>query len=227
MRVSDELKAMAESTPGRDGYFAAMYYQVTRSIEDDLDDFNNPEGMEEFVRIFSARYIDAYFGAVHSKCWRAAFQAEDDDRLLIVQHLLLGINAHVNYDLPQAVNDFARQEGLEYLTYGDYRYVNIKLRQAYATILDNLDLASRWANEVAGLGGGTLFHFSLVKAREVAWNSAELLRKTDKPDEYLEVLDDWVSGLSYLITLPDGCIHRILGLFEDKNPITVTDKLLK
>ena len=37
------------------------------------------------------------------KCWQASWDVAKDGNLLIVQQLLLGINAHVNYDLPQAL----------------------------------------------------------------------------------------------------------------------------
>ena len=44
-------------------------------------------------------------------CWRAAFDVAGDCRLMIVQHLLLGINAHVNHDLPQVVVERAPASG--------------------------------------------------------------------------------------------------------------------
>ncbi len=45
------------------------------------------------------------------RCWQASWDVAGDASLLIVQHLLLGINADVNHDLALAVVEVADQTG--------------------------------------------------------------------------------------------------------------------
>jgi hypothetical protein len=40
-----------------------------------------------------------------SHCWRIAFDAADRQEPPVLQHLLLGMNAHINYDLGIAAAD--------------------------------------------------------------------------------------------------------------------------
>ncbi len=42
--------------------------------------------------------------------WKVAFEAESDESVTILQHLLLGMNAHIRYDLAQAVVQVAEQD---------------------------------------------------------------------------------------------------------------------
>jgi len=71
----------------------------------DADEFEDPEWVEQWDVVFAQLYVDALdahlSGGMPSRPWRLAFDA--DPRLPPLRHVLLGINAHVNYDLPQAL----------------------------------------------------------------------------------------------------------------------------
>ena len=68
--------------------------------------------MERFVDTFASHYIRARKAQIPvAGCWQATWDVAGDPNLVIVQHLLLGINAHVNYDLAQAVVEVASHEG--------------------------------------------------------------------------------------------------------------------
>ena len=85
--------------------------------------------------------------------------------MLIVQHLLLGINAHVNYDLPRVVVELADERGDLRSMRHDFDAVNDVLAATYAEVVKDLDRVSRWVNGAARLGGGRAFNFSLTLAR--------------------------------------------------------------
>ena len=61
--------------------------------------------MERWAVAFAALYLDALEASLHGRDvpgpWAAAFAA--DGTVAPLRHVLLGMNAHINYDLPQAL----------------------------------------------------------------------------------------------------------------------------
>src|SRR4051794_27895562 len=96
----------AECSPGR--YFLSTYTRTTRAVGAALEDgrFEDPFWVEDWDIVFADLYLDALRAyradpASAPRPWRVAFTA--DPSLPPVAHLLLGMNAHINYDLPQAL----------------------------------------------------------------------------------------------------------------------------
>jgi hypothetical protein len=71
----------------------------------DGGEFEDADWVERWDVAFAELYVvalDAHLsGGIPSRPWRLAFEAPPD--LPALRHVLLGINAHVNYDLPQAL----------------------------------------------------------------------------------------------------------------------------
>ncbi|HVN10858.1 MAG TPA: DUF5995 family protein [Kineosporiaceae bacterium] len=96
----------AERSPGR--HFLSTYARTTRAVAAALEDgrFEDPPWVEEWDVAFADLYVDALRAYRRSRAsaprpWRVAFEA--DPSLPPIAHLLLGMNAHINYDLPQAL----------------------------------------------------------------------------------------------------------------------------
>ena len=121
--VLTELAAIVADTKKRRdplGYFAALYRQVTLRVKTGIAQGKFEDGPR--MSRFDASFANAYFRAYqrHQKhqspgrAWGFAFDRARLDRTLIVQNLLLGINAHINLDLgvvtgttvPRGVVDF-------------------------------------------------------------------------------------------------------------------------
>jgi hypothetical protein len=90
----------------RIGYFAALYERVTSNVRRALvagDVFQNNPRMERLDVIFAGRFLDAWDAHVAGReptaSWRVAFSILDNPGPLVVQHLMLGMNAHINLDL--------------------------------------------------------------------------------------------------------------------------------
>lgn len=228
-----QLRGIARGATDATGYFAALYARVTeqvaRSVE--ADDFEDGTRMAHFVSTFAGHYLRSHTGPTRPRCWQAAFDVAQRPDLLVVQHLLLGINAHVNHDLPLAVVQVAGLGDLQAVR-ADFDEVNDVLAQAYGAVLRDLGRASRWVNVVAALGGGRLFNFSLRVARRRAWTAAENLHRLQRPDareRYRTELDDLVGVLAFLITRPPLVLRPLVALarrLEDRDPRRVTAALL-
>jgi Family of unknown function (DUF5995) len=86
--------------------FIATYHRITQAVGQAADGafFEDPEWVVRWDIAFAELFIAAHdadqaAGSV-PRPWRLAFQA--DPNLPTIVHLLLGMNAHINYDLPQA-----------------------------------------------------------------------------------------------------------------------------
>jgi hypothetical protein len=216
------------------GYFPALYSHVTDRVAAGIKarTFDDPSRMDRFIGEFAGHYLGAYHEpAGRSRCWQACWDVADDGALLIVQHLLLGINAHVNYDLAQTVASIGSASGDFDAVHRDFDAVNNILASTMTDVLRELDHVSRWTNTLAALGGGTFFNFSLREARAQAWRAGVHLANLDTSDQrnYLHDLDDLVAALAYLVTRPGFPVSfavPIARCLETRNPRAVTKALL-
>lgn len=87
--------------------FLSTYQRTTAAVGRALEQarFEDPEWVDRWDVAFARLYLDAHdadvAGTSVPRPWRQAFDAPVD--LPDLLHVLLGINAHINYDLPQAL----------------------------------------------------------------------------------------------------------------------------
>jgi hypothetical protein len=230
----EELRSIALGADDASGYFPAMYARVTQRI--DLaaasGDFGDGGRMTEFARAFAGWYLRPRSGAPPVPgSWQAAWDVAGDGRLLIVQHLLLGINAHVNHDLAHVVVALADERSDLAGMRADFDAVNSILADTMPDVIRDLDRASRWSNLAFGLGGGRLFNFSLGAARDQAWRFAEVQYPLDADARAgrSSELDELVRVLAYLVTKPAWPVRWFVPIarwLEDDDPVAVTRQLL-
>jgi hypothetical protein len=229
-----ELRQVALGARDATGYFAAMYARVTRGIAAGIErgQFVDGERMDRFATTFADHYVRALRSAERRpRCWTAPFDVAADQRLLIVQHLVLGINAHVNHDLALAVVSVADEDGDLRSIRPDFDAVNDTLAAVYDDLLGDLDRVSRWVAPAAGAGGGHVFNFSLRRARAQAWGAAERLYPLGEAERraYALDLDQLVSVLAYLVTRPPLSLRPALWMarrLEERDHAKVVSALL-
>ena len=130
------------------GEFLGTYRRTTLAVGKAVDggEFEDPEWVERWDVAFAELYVEALdahlSGGRPSRPWRLAFEAPPD--LQALRHVLLGINAHVNYDLPQAL----------LAVISDEEFADPALMAARRRDHERIDgvLASRVAAEDAQLG---------------------------------------------------------------------------
>jgi len=97
----------ASGDPAR--YFLATYLRTTRAVAEELAGagFRDPAWVERWDVAFADLYLDAVTDAQAGrrppKPWAVAFGARDRADLPPLRHVLLGMNAHINYDLAQSL----------------------------------------------------------------------------------------------------------------------------
>ncbi|MGH3370901.1 MAG: DUF5995 family protein [Nocardioidaceae bacterium] len=107
-RMADLLAPMDEKGDDR-RHFLATYRRTTVAVHEDLGrgGFVDAAWLERWDVAFAQLYLDALEewnrGDRPAEPWAVAFEAADDERIPPLRHVLLGMNAHVNYDLPQSL----------------------------------------------------------------------------------------------------------------------------
>jgi Family of unknown function (DUF5995) len=228
------LIEIALSAEDARGYFPAMYARVTRRVLDDAaaGRFADAERMQRFVAAFADRYLRANAHPTTApRCWRAHFDTAGDASLLVVQHLLLGINAHVNYDLAPTVAGLVDAGATLASVRPDFDAVNDVLADVYRDLIHDLDRVTKWTGRADAYGGGRLFRFSLTRARNQAWQAAVRLSALDTAarDDELREIDELVAVVTYLVGHPIAPVRLVLTLLrhlETSDPATVTRNLL-
>ena len=166
------------------GYFAAMYLGVTRVVRAGIDEhrFTTPDRLTNLTSVFAQRYVDAWHvhraGERPSAGWAVAFDAADRWRPTVLQHLLLGMNVHINLDLAIASAQVAPGDEIQGLR-ADFDAINDVLAGLIQEVQDDLNLISplyRFIDDVTGTVDRTVVNFSIGRARAEAWKLATFLR---------------------------------------------------
>jgi len=181
-----EIVEDAADTGSRLGYFGALYNRVTIAVRAGIRAraFDDNARMERLDVIFANRYIEAYDRHTRrespSLSWQTSFGAAARPDLSVLQHLLLGMNAHINLDLGIAAATVAPGTQLDAL-HGDFDRINDVLGSLLPTVegqlremsptLDRLSGAANAANRLDERIG----NFSMTKARDAAWRFARRL----------------------------------------------------
>ena len=179
----EQIIAWAKTTESPLGYFAALYYKMTLAVRDAVlrGEFENGSRMEQMDVAFAQRYFDAFdtwqTGGIPTESWRIAFEATKEDQFAVMQHLLLGMNAHINLDLGISAASIRQRDAIFGLR-KDFMHVNKiiesltnQTQSQLAKIwlpFDLLDWLFRTDDE--GWIG-----FSIDTARAASWKVAQLL----------------------------------------------------
>ena len=193
----------AEKTGDRIGYFAALYYKVTSKVKEGItkNEFENGPRMERLDVLFASRYLDALQqyrqGQPLTKSWKVAFDATRRSSLLVLQQLLLGINAHINLDLGiAAVETMQNGSGQPGDTHqlddiqSDFDAINTIIGSLTFEVIHEIDRISPLLSLIGLHADNTdslLIQFSIGNARDGAWCFAEDLSKKQGQD-YVAVL---------------------------------------
>ena len=220
------------------GFFAALYRTVTAEIKNGIEAgrFDDGERMERLDVIFANRYLDAYAGYRNgvevSGSWKIAFESTRSRRLLISQHLLLGMNAHISLDLGIAAARTSPGDQLPTLK-RDFDEINRILFELMGEIEDRIARVSSWGRPLHFLGritGHVVLEWFMEKGREAAWSLAEALAPL-APDDQVEEIgkrDRFVMAMARGIRTPgiQGTIAAlIIRAFSSNNVPKIIDAL--
>jgi hypothetical protein len=186
----DAVIARAIEERSRVGYFAAIYRKVTAKIAEGITGgfFDDGERMVRFDVAFVDRYLTALddhrAGRPTTRSWEVAHEAAASARPLVLQHLLLGTNAHVNVDLGICAAETAPGDSLIGLR-RDFDRINEIIASLIAGVEHDLAEISPWIGLLDRIGGRhdeEVIRFSMEVARAEAWRFAVELAPLARDD---------------------------------------------
>ena len=178
----DAVIADAVRARSRVAFFACLYRRVTARVRDGIaaGRFQDGARMARFDVLFANRYLAALAAwrrgdaARTPRCWAEAFAAADDVRPIVLQHLLLGMNAHIAYDLGPAAVETAPGPFLPSLKH-DFDAITALLAEMLDDVQARLARVSPWMSWLDTLGGREDEAFgtaAIARARDAAWAAA-------------------------------------------------------
>ncbi|HVP54587.1 MAG TPA: DUF5995 family protein [Candidatus Eisenbacteria bacterium] len=205
----DAIIQRAWDEKSRLGYFAALYRRVTRAVKAGIanNQFADGPRMETLDVVFASRYLDASSAyqsdGKPSHCWKVAFHACDDDTRIILQHLLAGMNAHINLDLGVAAAQVCPGDQLPQLK-SDFDEINVVLAAQVGAVEDEMSTLSPLIKDLSKVGlktESTLINFNIDLARKAAWFVAQRLA-----NEPAFLHDVTIDGLDLAVSLEGRAI---------------------
>lgn len=223
----DDIVTSSEKNSDRKGYFAALYKQVTIAVAEKIKEkifFDDNERMEKLDVVFANRYLEAYShftsGKPCSACWQLAFEAAASWRPMVLDHLVLGMNAHIGLDLGIAAATVAPGGQIQSLQ-SDFNKINIVLAGLTNQVKDALFsmwplsklIASKKLNGIEDNIAG----FSMTLARDGAWNTALAYAALTNPAEqenYIRARDQSVTGFENKLLHPGTFGQQLMYFFR-------------
>jgi hypothetical protein len=222
--VLDILETIVTDTRRRRdplGLFAALYRQVTLRVRDGIAQglFDDGERMSRFDAAFANAYFDAYDRFRHrrptSQSWRYAFEQARADDTIILQDLLLGINAHINLDLGVVTGtQFSRQALAGFRE--DFAEINRVLASLVPLARKAVEGFSPRLAELSAFAGSDLeqaLNFSVDAARDEAWRSAVLVSNVPPPMRPLlcDALDARTKLMGRVVATPPEPVAAVVA----------------
>jgi hypothetical protein len=208
----DRVIAQARRDRSRLGYFPALYRKVTLRVKHGIaaGEFDDGERMERLDVVFANRYLEAVdalrAGRRPTQSWALAFETTHAWPPIVLQHLMLGMNAHINLDLGIAAAEVAPGREIAGL-HADF----LKINDVLASLVDQVkaELAQIWRplgplDRMSGRVEDVCVAFSMSKARDAAWGFATQLAEQDADARAAAIArrDGWTSVFGRCVRHP-------------------------
>lgn len=235
--VLDNIILETQETNDSLGYFAVLYRRVTLKVKEGIETgyFEDAERMEHLDVIFAERYLEAYYkyrdNRSVTQSWDKAFKLSKNFWPVTLQHLLIGMNAHINLDLGIVAAEICKGRNIEDLR-NDFYKINEILSSLVNEVQSNL--CTIWPPLrplllMSGRYDNLMVDFSMRVARDGAWNFAKELaaKKQEEIPECIEIRDAAVANVAGIITNNRLSIRILLGIIRLGEIGTVSEKIMK
>lgn len=235
----EQVIRWSKAHQSRLGFFGALYLRVTTTIRSKIGTgyFDDDERMERLDEAFANRYLkvanDYQQGNTDlPAAWAVAMNELDNDKLIIVQHLLLAMNPHINIDLGAAAAEVAPGDKIHALK-DDFMKINDVLAQLVPTVIDEIDELSpliHLLSDIAEPLEDAIINFSMDIARDAAWAFALKLAPLP-PQERQAAIDQRnqpIARLGNFIANPGFVLNEVVEIIhvpETKDILTIIDVL--
>ncbi|GAA3771513.1 DUF5995 family protein [Flavobacterium ginsengiterrae] len=223
----DEIIEKSKIDQSNLGLFAILYREVTVKVKQGIQDgaFQNGERMEKLDVTFANRYLKAYYEyeakEKPSECWGFAFEQADKFWPIVLQHLLLGMNAHINLDLGIASAEVCTVEDIADLQH-DFDKINSILSSLVGGVekcLIKIWPTLTWILKFTGKIDTFFIDFSMETARNGAWKFANefVAVPENEREACAQLRDQRITEIARLVSNPGyfvSAVFKFIRLFE-------------
>lgn len=226
----DEIIEVEESQASALAYFAILYRHMTNRVLQGIrtNKFQDADRMVRLDIAFAQRYFDAYDAFKSNRpltqSWQLAFSACAQNGPIVLQHLLLGINAHINLDLAIAAALVAPKDSIHQLR-SDFDQINVVIAELLDEVqakLQRIWWPLRYLRRIVNDQQEPVINFSIASARKASWGNAVALAEIAEPiqarETYIRNLDLVVARLAKGILQPGIWVKATLKLIRITEP---------
>lgn len=186
LKKLDEIILWSKENKSTIGYFACTYRIMTAQVLKGIQQkkFEDNTRMTQLDIAFASRYLDAWENySKGKKCtnsWFIAFEATKNKDLLILQHIFLGMNAHINLDLGISAASIMPYRKINPLK-TDFERINSVITSINQNVQDSLNKICYPVNLIDKLSNGkdnAFLDFAISKARDTSWATAVISSDT-------------------------------------------------
>lgn len=206
--------------------FLRCYLMMTSNMLAAIEqhEFNDPAWVNRLLHLFADYYFAALTAYQQSPvsapaAWQLAHNSANDPQVTTLQHLLLGVNAHINYDLVLTLVDLLKPEWADLSTsqrswrYSDHCKVNEVIGRTTDAVQDQIIGPGMpfmdWIDKLLGPIDEFLISHLISHWREAVWqNATHLLEMNEGSEKALLIsqleedalrLGNIITGLDFVI----------------------------
>ncbi len=211
-RRLQELQSAFESRNDRRAVFLSIYTEMTGAVAERIqaERFTDPEWVGEYLVAFANLYRQAVrdyeTGDLSSLAdpWQLAFEAAENGDSLILQDALLGVNAHINYDLALAVDEAGVRPDQQ-TKYADHSritdVISMVINDAQESLVEYGADGIETIDESLGQLDEHVMVLTIDECRDSAWRTAVALHSKSRTRRRLArwINDVTSTGAAYII----------------------------
>jgi hypothetical protein len=186
LKKLDEIIIWAKENQSPVGYFACTYRIMTAQVLKGIQQkkFEDNPRMTQLDLAFANRYLEAWDayskGQQCTNSWYLAFEATKNKNLLILQHIFLGMNAHINLDLGISAATIMPYRKINPLK-KDFENINNVISSINQKVQDSLNKICYPVELIDKISNGkdnAVLDFAISRARETSWATAVMTSNT-------------------------------------------------
>ncbi|WP_336686632.1 DUF5995 family protein [Chryseobacterium bernardetii] len=235
LKKLDKIIIWCKENKSPAGYFACTYRIMTAQVLKGIEQkkFEDNPRMTILDIAFAQRYLEAWENYSNGKkctnSWYIAFEATKNKDLLILQHIFLGMNAHINLDLGISAASIVPYRKINPLK-KDFDNINNVISSINQKVQDSLNKICYPVQLIDQLSNGkdnAILDFAISKARDTSWTTAVIASNTPNflRQQVINIVDYAAAKVATQILNPKIITPSLLKEFKKCESIDIVKNI--